>query len=234
MGNIPVTVLNYFRYRLLNLLLPVHYRHLNEFDIKATGWDKNPMHHERSAAVFNSLIRQIPLQKSWTALELGAGSGITSFLLRDHLKEIVMIDSSPGMVKVMNEKVSASGTSNLKPVLFDLEKDEWTGAKFNLLITQMVLHHVKNLDLILEKFYHILLPGGYLAVADLYPEDGSFHGEGFTGHKGFDTGELADRLRSHGFANVSAGKCFTIKKEISASLTADYDVFLMIAYRPEP
>jgi ubiquinone/menaquinone biosynthesis C-methylase UbiE len=205
---------------------------MNEFDIKAAGWDQNRMHRDRSAAIVNELIRQVPMQKSWTALEFGAGSGITSFLLRDHLKEIFMIDSSPGMVKVMNEKVSASGISNLKPVLFDLEKEEWTGGKFNLVITQMVLHHVMNLDLILEKFFKILLPGGYLAIADLYPEDGSFHGEGFTGHRGFDTVELADRLRNHGFVNISAGKCFTIKKEVSGNQTSDYDIFLMIAYRP--
>lgn len=205
---------------------------MNEFDIKAAGWDQNKMHWDRSAAIVSQLLSQVHVTGEMTALEFGAGSGITSFLLKDHLKEIVMIDSSPGMVKVMNEKVSVSGTSNLKPVLFDLEKDEWTGAKFNLIITQMVLHHVKNLDLILEQFYHILLPGGYLAIADLYPEDGSFHGEGFTGHRGFDTSELADRLRNHGFANVSAGKCFTIKKETDSPIKADYDVFLMIAYRP--
>jgi ubiquinone/menaquinone biosynthesis C-methylase UbiE len=205
---------------------------MNEFDIKAAGWDQNRMHRDRSAAIVNELIRQVPMQKSWTALEFGAGSGITSFLLRDHLKEIFMIDSSPGMVKVMNEKVHTSGTLNLKPVLIDLEKEEWTGGKFNLVITQMVLHHVMNLDLILEKFFKILLPGGYLAIADLYPEDGSFHGEGFTGHRGFDTVELADRLRNHGFVNISAGKCFTIKKEVSGNQTSDYDIFLMIAYRP--
>ncbi|MCU0456500.1 MAG: class I SAM-dependent methyltransferase [Bacteroidales bacterium] len=205
---------------------------MNEFDIKAAGWDQNKMHEERSAAIVSQLLRQIHLTGEMTALEFGAGSGITSLLLRHHLKEIVMVDSSPGMVKVMNEKVGASGTSNLKPVLFDLEKDEWTGANFNLVITQMVLHHVMNLDLILHKFFHILLPGGYLAIADLYPEDGSFHGEGFTGHRGFDTGELADRLRNNGFANVSAGKCFTIRKENSATGRSDYDVFLMIAYRP--
>lgn len=205
---------------------------MNEFDIKAAGWDQNRMHWDRSAAIVKELLRQVHLTTEMTALEFGAGSGITSFLLRDHLKEIVMIDSSPGMVKVMNEKVSASGASNLMPVLFDLERDEWTGAKFNLVITQMVLHHVMNPDLILHKFFNILLPGGYLAIADLYPEDGSFHGEGFTGHRGFDTGELADWLRNNGFANISAGKCFTITKEISGSQTSNYDVFLMIAYRP--
>ncbi len=32
---------------------------------------------------------------------------------------------------------------------------------------------------ILEKFHDLLNPSGYLAIADLYPEDGSFHGLSF-------------------------------------------------------
>lgn len=205
---------------------------MNEFDIKAAGWDLNPMHWDRSVAIVKELLMQVPVNKNMTALEFGAGTGITSFLLKDHLKEITMLDSSAEMVKVMHEKVKAADTQNLKPLLFDLEEEEWTGEKFDLLITQMVLHHVVDLGNIFSKFYKIINPGGYLAIADLCPEDGSFHGEGFTGHKGFDIDTLADRLRNHGFGNISARKCFEIKKEISKGGFRKFEVFLLIAYRP--
>jgi tRNA (cmo5U34)-methyltransferase len=204
---------------------------MNEFDIKAAGWDQNPMHWDRSVAIIEELLKQVPVSKEMTAMEYGAGTGITSFLLKDHLKEIVMLDSSAEMVKIMHEKVKAANTHNLRPLLYDLEKEEWTGEKIDLLITQMVLHHVIDLDNIFSKFYKIINPGGYLAVADLYPEDGSFHGEGFTGHKGFDIGTLADRLRKHGFGNISGRKCFVINKEISETESRQFDVFLLIAFR---
>ena len=62
----------------------------------------------------------------------------------------------------------------------------------------MVLHHVGDIDTIIKKFHDLLNPGGYLAIADLYSEDGSFHGEGFHGHRGFDPVSLAALLQKQG------------------------------------
>ena len=61
----------------------------------------------------------------------------------------------------------------------------------------MVLHHVNDIEKIIGKFYRLLNPGGYLAIADLYEEDGSFHGDGFTGHKGFNMDSLSGILRKN-------------------------------------
>ena len=115
---------------------------MNEFDIKAAGWDQNPMHWDRSEAIANEIKNLIPLNKEMSALEYGAGTGITSFLLRDHLKEITLMDNSAEMVRIMNEKIKASDTKNLKVVNFDLEHSDYYGKKFDLIFTQMVLHHV--------------------------------------------------------------------------------------------
>ena len=186
---------------------------MNEFDIKAAGWDSNPMHWDRSVAIVDNLLKQIPLDRNITALEYGAGTGITGFLLKDHLKEITMMDSSSEMVRIMNEKIKSTGSNNLKALLFDLEKDDPAESKFDLVITQMVLHHVADIKNIIRKFFNLLNPGGYLAIADLYTEDGSFHGEDFLGHKGFDPGELSALVNSVGFENTFTGKCFVIKKK---------------------
>ena len=204
---------------------------MNEFDLKAAGWDQNPMDWDRSAAIVKELLIQVPVRKEMTALEYGAGTGITSFLLKDHFREITMMDSSSEMVKIMKEKIKSTNSQNLKPMMFNLEKEEWNGENFDLIITQMVLHHVNDLDNIFRKFYEIINPGGYLAIADLYPEDGSFHGEGFEGHKGFDTNILADKLREYGFGNIYARKCFVINKKISENVLREFEVFLLVAFR---
>jgi tRNA (cmo5U34)-methyltransferase len=204
---------------------------MSEFDLKAAGWDQNPMHWERSAAFINELLKRVPVTKEMTALEFGAGTGITSFLLKDHLKEITMLDSSAEMVKIMNEKIKAAKINNLKALFFDLEKDPWRANKFDLIITQMVLHHVADIENIIGKFYNLLNPGGFLAIADLFPEDGSFHGEGFTGHKGFKIEELSIVIKKHGFANITSRNCFVINKKISDSKTKNFGVFLLIANR---
>ncbi|MGB8490817.1 MAG: class I SAM-dependent methyltransferase [Bacteroidales bacterium] len=200
---------------------------MNEFDIKAPQWDNNQMHRDRSAAIVKELISRIPVSRKMRALEYGAGTGITSFLMKDLLKEITMMDSSIEMVRVMEQKIIAEGADNLKALFFDLEKEEWTGEKFDLVMTQMVLHHVIDLDNILVKFRNIIAPGGYLAIADLYPEDGSFHGNDFTGHKGFDVEDLSEKIRNLGFSNIKHRKCFVINKMITDNVVKHYDVFLL-------
>ena len=202
---------------------------MSEFDIKAAGWDQNPMHWDRSVAIVNEILKQVPVNKEMTALEYGAGTGITSFLLRDHLKEITMMDNSKEMVKIMNEKIKAADAKNLKALYFNLEKDSWDGKKFDLVITQMVLHHIVDVENIIKKFHDLLKPGGYVAIADLYPEDGSFHDAGFTGHKGFDIEELSVLISKQGFRNINHCPCFVINKKISDPETKQFDVFLLIA-----
>jgi hypothetical protein len=78
-------------------------------------------------------------------------------------------------------------------------------------------------------FISLLYPGGYLAIADLYREDGSFHGENFAGHKGFDLELLTDLIRKLGFTNIIHRQCFIIRKKISESETKQFGVFLLVA-----
>src|SRR5450759_2489142 len=151
---------------------------MNEFDLKAAEWDQNPIIWERAEAIANEIKRLIPLKKQMTALEFGAGTGVTSFILKDFLKEITLMDNSTEMVKVMNNKIKTSRVENLKTLNFNLEQDDFKDAKFDFIFNQMVLHHISDIENIITKFYNLLNPGGFLAIADLYTENGSFHGEG--------------------------------------------------------
>jgi 2-polyprenyl-3-methyl-5-hydroxy-6-metoxy-1,4-benzoquinol methylase len=204
---------------------------INEFDIKAAGWDNNPMHWDRSVAITDQIKKLIPLKKRMIALEYGAGTGIASFLLKNFLKEITLMDSSSEMVRVMNEKIKNSKAKNLKTINYDLESSDYTRGKFDLIFTLMVLHHVNDVENIIRKFHNLLNPDGYLAIADLYPEDGSFHGEEFTGHKGFDVRILSNQVAEQGFRNINHSKCFVIDKKISDTVTKQFDVFLLTAKR---
>jgi len=165
------------------------------------------------------------------ALEFGAGTGILSFMLKDHFREITLMDNSIEMVKIMNDKVEKLKVTNLKTSHFDLEHNDYSSEKFDLIYTQMVLHHILDIDTITERFYTMLNPGGYLAIADLYKEDGSFHGDGFTGHNGFDFEELSTTLRKNHFANISHHQCFVINREVSSGEILQFPVFLLTANR---
>jgi len=204
---------------------------MNEFDIKATEWDKNDMHRERARTVAREILEEIFLNREMTALEFGAGTGLLSYMLKDHLKEITLIDNSEGMVKVLNEKLKAEKADNLKVVKADLEHEDFKGGPFDLIYTLMVLHHVGDLETIIRKFHSLLRPGGHLAISDLYSEDGSFHGEGFHGHHGFDPVSLTALLGKYGFTGINHHKVYVIDKKTSDNNSKKFDIFLMTAVR---
>jgi tRNA (cmo5U34)-methyltransferase len=203
---------------------------MNEFDAKAGNWDKNLIHLERSQAIARELLKMVPVKKEMKALEYGAGTGLLSFILKDRFKEIILMDSSQGMLKIANEKITTDKVQNIKTLLIDLEKEEFT-AQFDIIYNQMVLHHVIDIEKLFKKFYLLLNSGGYLVIADLYIEDGSFHGEGFTGHKGFEVEKLSSMLQKNGYKNIKHKQCFVMKKLIETGGIKEYPVFILVASR---
>ncbi len=203
---------------------------MNHFDNRARDWDKEKMHLDRSQAIAAELLKAIPVKAGMRALEDGAGTGILSFLLKDRFSEITMMDSSREMVNVTQEKIQAAASKNMKALFIDLEKDDFKG-EFDIIYNQMALHHVSNVDSIIGKFHSLLSKDGYLAIADLNKEDGSFHGEGFQGHNGFDVEELSSMLKKHGFSNIAHRQCYILKKNIESGELRDFPIFLMTATR---
>lgn len=203
---------------------------LSEFDGKAREWDSNPIHTERSEAIAAALQSRVPLSSTMKVLEFGAGTGLLSFLIREKTGEITLIDTSVEMVKVTQEKILARGITNMTALALDLEKDHFEGS-FDLICSQMAFHHIENVEVVLETLSHLVTPGGTLAIADLYPEDGSFHGEGFTGHLGFEPEILARQIRDHGFGTVLHNPCYTVRREPANGPAREYPVFLLTAVK---
>ena len=202
---------------------------MSHFDQSARTWDDNPMHWERSKAIAENVIQKIPLHKDMTALEFGAGTGILSFLLKDVLKEITLMDSSREMVRVMEEKIRNANLTHMEPVFFDLETTDYHLKTFDLIYTQMVLHHIEDVESIIGEFYSLLNKGGNIVIADLYPEDGTFHSHEFNGHLGFNLEDLIQLLGKAGFTNISHEQCFVIRKQIASGELKDFPVFILTA-----
>lgn len=197
---------------------------MSEFDARARDWDKDKMHMDRSVAIAAELEKMIPIQPFMKALEYGAGTGILSFLLKDQFSEITLMDNSGEMIKVCMEKIEYHHTKHILPICFDLEHKDFDGT-FDIIYNQMVLHHVGDYESIIGTFYSMLNPEGYLAIADLYPEDGSFHGPDVKVHLGFDPEKLAELLRKIGFKKAEYKTVFEVKRETGIK----YPVFLLVA-----
>jgi len=202
---------------------------MESFDSRAKSWDDNPMHLDRSMAIAEKMRSNIRLHKKMSALEYGAGTGILSFLLKDELHDITMMDNSREMVNVMNDKIKSTGSGNLHAIFCNLETATDADKTYDLIFLQMVLHHVEKVNDLLTLFNGLLNNSGTLAIADLYTEDGSFHGKEFTGHKGFDVEALSDMLSKIGFKNIRHQQCYSLKKIIDAGESKEFPIFLLLA-----
>lgn len=205
---------------------------MTNFDERARDWDSDPKKVERARAVADAIRKAIPLSTTMTALEYGCGTGLLSFALQEDLGQITLADTSQGMLDVLSEKIAASSVTNMHPVRLDLSADSLPAEKYHITYSLMVLHHVRDARGILNRFYDVLEPNGYLIVADLDKEDGSFHTDGTTDvHKGFGRNELQKWVEDAGFENVKFSTAYEIRKEIDDREKA-FPVFLMTAQKP--
>jgi len=205
---------------------------MTNFDEEAKTWDENPLRVARANAVAAAMQSRLPLRPSMRAMEYGSGTGLLSFALRSSLGHITLADSSPGMLAVLAEKIAASGANHsMRPLRLDLAIHPAPEERFQLIYTLMALHHISDIDKILRDFCTLLDPGGWLCIADLDQEDGSYHGPDFAGHAGFDRATLAAKARQAGLGNISFSTVFYMPKVV-AERKKDFPLFLMSAQKP--
>ena len=204
---------------------------MTTFDERAKDWDSDPKKVERARVVAEAIRAALPLSTDMTALEYGCGTGLLSFALQSDLGQITLADTSQGMLDVLGEKIAAAGVTNMHPVKLDLATNPVPAARFDLTYSLMTLHHIADVEDMLGKFNAILKPNGYLLVADLDKEDGTFHTDGMQYfHDGFARKELQQMVEAAGFGNVRFSTAYVIKKKVGDG-EKTFPVFLMVAQK---
>ena len=186
------------------------------FDDRAETWDGDPAKVERARVVAEAIRATVPLDSSTRLLEYGAGTGLVSQALADHVGRITLAEPSAGMRRVMADKVAAGKLpDDVRIWDIDLAIDAVPDEHFDLIATVMTLHHIPDLGPVMDGFATLLAEGGYLCIVDLEEEDGSFHSSdaGFDGHRGFGRAALEERLRLAGFRDVRFEQCHEIEKD---------------------
>lgn len=198
------------------------------FDQKAKDWDNDPKKLKRASDFAREIIDFLPYIAENTALEIGCGTGLLSFLLKDQFQKIHLTDTSKGMLEVLQEKITSQNITHFEPHYGDIIQDQVKLPAVNVIYTMMTLHHIEDLSLAFQKFYTLLLPDGYICIADLVTEDGSFHGPypDFI-HFGFDKTDLEQLMQQNGFKPVYYSECHIIEKMVNDE-PKQFPLFLMI------
>ncbi len=204
---------------------------MNEFDIKARGWDADPAKRERARKVADLVAARVPLLARARVLEVGAGTGLLGFALRDRAGHVTLADGSAEMLAVAREKLRAEGPCNVDVMALDLVEGPFPEERFDVVCALLVLHHVPDTGALLRRLHQVLVPRGHLCLSDLDAEDGSFHGHGFAGHNGFDRAWLAESLERAGFADVRFETAFEIQRPVQGGELRTFPAFLAIARR---
>jgi ubiquinone/menaquinone biosynthesis C-methylase UbiE len=198
------------------------------FDERAPDWD-TPRRIARAEEAAQTIEAAIDIPPGCRTIEVGAGTGLLGLALRPRLGSLVLADTSEGMLAEANRKIRDGRLDDVQTAHFDLAADAPPpGAPFDLVVSLLLLHHVKDTRAALAGMYRLLAPNGRVAAIDLDTEDGSFHSPEAEGvhHLGFDRKGLAELAREVGFTDVHVGDGHPIDDE-----GRRYPMFLLTAHR---
>ncbi|EAT15936.1 class I SAM-dependent methyltransferase [Desulfuromonas acetoxidans] len=186
-----------------------------DFNRVAIQWDDKPRRVQLAIGVAEGIRQAVPLNETMTALDFGCGTGLVTFNLVDSLKHVLAVDSAEKMLEVTLEKAREQGVD--QKIETQLSHDHFPDnieQMFDVIYSSMVMHHVPDVAALVRSMIQHLAPGGYVALADLDVEEGTFHDDP-TGvfHHGIDRHWLVNYLKDQGLCDVRADTVHTIVKQ---------------------
>jgi len=199
-----------------------------DFDAVAAGWDQEPRRVKLAQEVVGAMCRELPLSREMEALDYGCGSGLVTLGLQPLVGHLTGADSSQGMLDVLKGKLHEHRIGNVSVKLLDLEQQRLDAA-YDLVVSSMTLHHVKDVPALISSLVASLKSGGWLALADLESEDGNFHDDP-TGifHHGFARGFLTEEFSKNGLSDVRTVTAAVIEKADMYGAVRKYPVILCL------
>ena len=193
------------------------------FSERAKDYDNEVARTNNVSTIAQTILKEIAFSKEMSIMDFGSGTGLLLTEIAPFVGKITAVDISEAMIAVLESK-RKSIACPLEIVKMDLTTDT-LNRKFDVIISSMTIHHIKDVLALFKKFYSLLKDNGTIAIADLDTEDGSFHTED-TGvfHCGFDREEFVQIAKSAGFKDIQIQNASTQQKP-----TGNYSVFLLTA-----
>lgn len=195
------------------------------FNEKAKEWDVNEMVLRLSNATGSAILENVDLNEQMSVMDFGAGTGLITSHILPKVKDIVAVDISKAMLEALAAKEDFHGKVEI--VCQDITEQP-LDRKFDLIMSAMAMHHVKDTNLLIQRFAEHMNSGAKVALADLDTEDGSFHPADIEGvyHDGFDRDYLKNILEKNSFSGIEFVTAHTVNKEDKS-----YPVFLVTAVK---
>lgn len=192
------------------------------FAHKAGDWDANPMRVAIADKFVRKVMELMPIPENAVLMDFGCGTGLVGLQFAPYVKGLVMVDNSAAMLDVLRAKLESLNL-DIPVEICDSELSNVKAPSVNAIVSSMAFHHLENLEEVVAQMYEKLAPGGFLAIADLVKEDGSFHDEAVP-HNGFEQTDICEIMSKVGF-DLSVCEIYNkLKKK-----DKEYPQFLIIA-----
>ena len=211
-----------------------HSHGTDRFSDQASNWDERPGAADRAGVIAAAIRKRIPLSRSVSALEIGGGTGLLARALAGDIGTAVVTDVASGMVAVARTVLAEERYAGWRAERFDVEHDPLPDERFDVVLSQLALHHMGDVPKVIARVFELTAPGGHVALADLEKDaDGGFHRHvhDFDGHHGFTREALAGWLRDAGFGDVEVQVAGHDTKVVDG-VTRDFPVLLATGQRP--
>jgi cyclopropane fatty-acyl-phospholipid synthase-like methyltransferase len=195
------------------------------FDTRAANWEQNSQRVRNVDNIARAMRQRIDFSPSMALMDFGSGTGLLLERIAPLVGKITAVDTS----SAMNEQLAAKRREidcELEILELDLLRTD-LDRTFDGIVSSMTIHHVEDVASLFRKFHALLNDGGFIAIADLDSEDGSFHGEEVSVfHTGFDRDALIETARDAGFRRPRAATASVVQKP-----GREYPIFLLTANR---
>ena len=198
---------------------------IDHFANKSKSWDMSSKRIQNAKSIAQLIIKNVTLSSTMKVMDFGAGTGLLSYFIAPHVDTIVAVDNSPSMLEKFKEK---SVDFSCKTEVLELDLSQQTiEQKFDGIISSMTIHHLEDTKALFKKLYSMLDKDGFIAIADLDSEDGTFHSDNRgVFHFGFERETLKKIAQEVGFKEIRFELASTIKKPHH-----QFTVFLMLAIK---
>lgn len=137
----------------------------------APGYNLAAKEYDKKLSYLNSFEQKqvIPLLgniEGKKILDVGAGTGRLTVILRDHRAVVTALDVSEKMLEELRHK-----NKHIQTVVGDAESLPFPDASFDIVTAAFLIVHLKNPSRFFDEAYRVLKPDGLLLVTNINQKD---------------------------------------------------------------
>ncbi|MGX7244874.1 class I SAM-dependent methyltransferase [Enterococcus quebecensis] len=173
---------------------------MNIFDQIASRYD-SPKQLKLGEIITKEVKQKLRDTKGETLLDYGCGTGLIGLELVNEFAEIIFVDPSVEMIRIVEQKIKQMKIVNAKTIADCFSEEHVLGVKADIIIVSLVLLHVPDTEDLLKELYDVLNPNGEILIVDFDKNEKINHEKV---HNGFLQDELKNQFTLAGFKNITS------------------------------